>query len=309
MSELQGKQGAGKTAEPLLNFEEIDRYKNLLLFAKSQVEGYFSGKHRSPYFGSNVEFADYKEYTLGEDTAHIDWRVYGRTKKLFLKQYEEETDMVAYLFVDASASMLFRGKGREPKYKQAAKIAAVLAYLMIRQSDKVSLALFAEKLEEFFPPSGTKRHLYTLLSVLEKIKPASTTAIAQALEEATTVLKKRGSIIVISDFLGDLERLFDVLGQFVHRKYEILLFHVVAPEELDLPSGEIARFIDMETGAHIEVEPEEIRRTYRTNMQRRIDEIRERANSNRMRHTLIETQNPYLTAIEAWLGHREQKRR
>jgi uncharacterized protein (DUF58 family) len=296
--------GLHEGASALLNPAELERFGDLLLFAQSKVEGYFSGKHRSPYYGSNAEFADYQEYTAGEDIAHMDWRVYGRTKKLFLRKYEEETDMAVYLIVDASHSMRYLGAGQEQKFARAGKIAAALAYLMIHQGDKVSLSLFAQKLTKFLPPGGTRRHLYNLVRELEAVKPQSSTGLDQALQECASVFRKRGRIVILSDFFGDLDRFFDALAQFIHRKYEVLLLQVLDPDELDLPKVDIARFVDMETGETVEVEPDEIRRGYRENMTRLTENIAAQADSRRVQYSLVETNEPYLSAIEAYLGFR-----
>src|SRR5512139_3072815 len=148
----------------LLTPAELDRFKNLLVFARSTVEGYFTGKHKSPYRGSSVEFADYKEYVPGDEVKRVDWRVFGRTRRLFVRQFEEETDMVIYLVVDISASMNYAGTGRQSNYLLAGKIAAALAYLVIRQGAKAALALFAETIRQFLPPGGTRRHLHRLVT-------------------------------------------------------------------------------------------------------------------------------------------------
>ena len=290
----------------LLNPAEIERFSNLFLFARSKVEGYFSGRHRSPYYGSNVEFADYKEYTAGEDIAHMDWRVYGRTKKLFLRKYEEETDMVVYLLVDTSASMMYRGAGVETKFTQAAKIAAALSYLMIHQGDKASLTLFSQSVAQFIPPAGTRRHLFNLLRELEGVRPTGKTGIDQALNDCANVFRKRGRLVILSDFLGDQEKVFDALAQFVHRKYEVLLLQLLDPDELSLPDVGLARFVDMETGETVEVEPAEIRRGYRENMARLTDGIATRADRQRIQYARVDTSEPYLNAIEAYLGFRSK---
>ena len=289
---------------PLLNPAEIERFGNLLLFARTTVEGYFSGRHRSPYHGSNVEFADYKEYTAGEDIAHMDWRVYGRTKKLFLRKYQEETDMAVYLLVDTSASMTYVGAGAEPKFTRAAKIAAALAYLMIQQGDKASLTLFAGKVAQHLPPAGTRRHLYHLLRELGAVRPAGPTGIDRALRDCASVFRQRGRLVILSDFLGDLDKVFDALAQFVHRKYEVLLLQVLDPDELSLPDVGIARFLDMETGETVEAEPAEIRRGYRENMARLIDDVATRADRQRIQYARVDTSEPYLSAIEAYVGFR-----
>jgi uncharacterized protein (DUF58 family) len=288
----------------LLTLAELDRFKNLLVFARSTVEGYFTGKHRSPYRGSSVEFADYKDYVPGDELNRIDWRAYGRTRRLFVRQYEAETDMVIYLLVDVSASMNYAGQQRQSKYILAAKVAAALSYLMIHQGDKAALGLFGETLNQFHPPGGTRRHLHSLITSLERVKPADGTGLAQALHEAGPLFKKRGRLVILSDFWTDPDALFDALGQFLHRRFEILLLHVMDPDELNLPAANTARFRDMETQEEIEVEPEEIRRAYRQTVDERIQLISGEANNRRVSHSLVNTQHPYLDAIEAYLGFR-----
>ncbi|WP_150107189.1 DUF58 domain-containing protein [Pedosphaera parvula] len=288
----------------LLNTEELERFKNLLVFAKSTVEGYYVGKHKSPFRGASAEFADYKEYVAGDDIAHLDWRAYGRTRRLYVRQFEEETDMVVYLLVDTSASMRYAGEKRQPKFYLAAKVAAALTYLMLKQGDKASLTLFSNKVNQFIPPGGTRRHLHRIVTELERVRPAATTGVTQALNECAGIFKKRGRLVVISDFLDDNRNLFEALGQFLHRKFEILLLHVVDPDELHLPSFTVAKFVDMETSEEVQVDPEEIRASYRENMKGTIDALAREADLRQINHTLLDTTNPYLAAIEAYLGFR-----
>src|ERR1022692_57625 len=187
----------------LLSPAELERFGNLLVFARSTVEGYFAGKHKSPHRGSSVEFTDYREYIPGDDPKRIDWRAYGRSRRLFVRQYEAETDMVIYLLVDVSGSMNYAGDDRESKYVLAAKIAAALSYLMIHQGDKAALGLFAERLKRFLPAGGTRRHLHNLVNELEVVEPAFGTGIAEALSECDLLFKKRGRLVVLSDFWDD----------------------------------------------------------------------------------------------------------
>jgi uncharacterized protein (DUF58 family) len=291
---------------PLLTPEELERFKNLLVFARATVEGYFVGKHKSPFRGSSVEFADYKEYVPGDEVNRIDWRAYGRTRRLFVRQYEAETDMVVYLLVDVSASMSYAGTGRQSKYLFAAKIAAALAYLMVHQGDKAALVTFADSLKRVLAPGGTRRHLHNLVTELEGVQPDAGTGIAQALSECNPVFKKRGRIVLLSDFWDDADECFAALGQFLHRRFEILLLHLVHPDELDLPAVAAARFEDMETREQIQVEPEEIRAAYQQTMRARIDHIARQAHNRRISHALVNTAHPYLDAIEAYLGFRSK---
>lgn len=288
----------------ILTPAELERFKNLLVFARSTVEGFFTGKHKSPYRGSSVEFADYKEYVPGDELKRVDWRVYGRSRRLFVRQYEEETDMVVYLLVDVSASMSYAGTGRPSKYLLAAKIAAALAYLMLHQGDKAALVLFAETVTQFLPPGGTRRHLHQLVTELERVEPASTTGLARALSECNPLFKKRGRIVLLSDFLTDPTEFFEALGQFLYRKFEILLLHVVDPDELHLPAVSAAKFEDLETREQVEIEPEEIRASYRALFRQRVDELAREANERQVSHALVNTQQPYLDALEAYLGFR-----
>jgi uncharacterized protein (DUF58 family) len=296
----------GTTPPPplLLNLQELERFENLLVFAKATVEGYFAGRHKSPYRGSAAEFADYKEYVAGDDLARLDWRVYGRTRRLYLRQFEEETDMVAYLMLDISGSMRYAGSGRPSKFTLAARTAAALAYLMMAQGDKAALVLFGQKVTQFLPPGGTRRHLHRIVTELECVRPARTTGMAAAVQECNALFKKRGRIVILSDFLDDTAQLFDALAQFVHRKFEILLLHVIDPDELQLPTVSAAKFTDMETGEQVQVDASDIRENYRARMRQTIDELAREADRRQIQHRLVDTRRPYLDAIEAYLGFR-----
>lgn len=288
----------------LLNPAELERFSDLLVFARATVEGYFAGKHKSPFRGSSVEFADYKEYIPGDDPKRIDWRAYGRSRRLFVRQFEAETDMSVYLLVDISASMNYAGANAQSKYLLAARIAAALAYLMIHQGDKVALVLFAEKLKQFLPPGGTRRHLHHIVRELEAVRPAFGTGTSTALSECDPLFKRRGKLVVLSDFWDDTEQTFEALSRFLHRKFEILLLHVAHPHEMDLPDVAMARFHDMETHEEIEVEPEEIRAAYREATRKRSAALAREANSRGITYALVDSTRPYLDAIEAYLGFR-----
>jgi uncharacterized protein (DUF58 family) len=289
---------------PLLSPAELERFGNLLVFARSAVEGYFAGKHKSPHRGASVEFADYKEYVPGDDVKRIEWRAYGRSRRLFIRQYEAETDMVIYLLVDVSASMSYSGTDPQSKYILAAKIAAALSYLMIQQGDKVALVLFAEKIKRFLAPGGTRGHLHNLVAELESITIASTTGLANALVECNSLFKKRGRLIVLSDFWDEPERTFEALSRFLHRKFEILLLQIMNPHELDLHRVHAACFHDMETHESVEVEPEEIRAAYRESARQWVDKLAREAHHRGMSHALVKANRPYIDAIEAYLGFR-----
>jgi uncharacterized protein (DUF58 family) len=290
---------------PLLSIEELERFKNLLLFAQATVDGFFTGKHRSSHAGGSAEFRDYKSYVRGDPVEHIDWRAYGRTRRLFIRRHEDETDMVAYLLVDASGSMRYAGARRFSKFQHAARVAAALAYLMLKQGDKTALGLFGEKLKSYIPPGGTRRHLREILSTLESARPSAKTGLAAALREAASVFRKRGRLILLSDFLvKDQAEIFDALSEFKHRNFGILLLQVFDPDELDLPAHSVAKYVDMETAEEIEVDAEELRADYRKQVRDAIDALAREADARQIEYKLVNTGEPYTAAIEAYIGFR-----
>jgi uncharacterized protein (DUF58 family) len=288
----------------LLSPDELDRFKNLLLFAQATVDGFFAGRHRSPHPGSSAEFRDYKDYVAGDGIDRIDWRAYGRTRRLFVRRYEDETDMVAYLLVDTSGSMRYRGGERSPKFHHAARIAASLAYLMSKQGDKTALGLFADGLKTWLQPGGTRRHLHEMVTALEGVQPGRLTDLPAALRQAAEVCRKRGRLVVLSDFLTPPEPLFEALAQFQHRGFRILLLQVLDPDEIELPAHRVARYVDMETAEEVEVDAEDLRALYRKTMRTTLDAFASEADARGIEHQSISTAESYTRALEAYLGFR-----
>ncbi|HEX2746624.1 MAG TPA: DUF58 domain-containing protein, partial [Verrucomicrobiales bacterium] len=212
----------------VLKAADLEPLKNLLLFAQSVVEGWFAGKHRSLDFGSNAEFVEHKAYVPGDPVAHLDWKVFARSRRLVVRKHREEKQMSANLVVDVSGSMAYKAPGREGKHLRAAKIAAALAYLMQKQGDQFSLSLFNDTLVKHIPAGGTRRHLFDCLAALEDRLDLNRglTGAHSVLDLCVPLFKRRGSIIFISDFFTDLDRFFDAIAQFQHRRFDILLLHV-----------------------------------------------------------------------------------
>jgi uncharacterized protein (DUF58 family) len=291
-----------------LNPAELARFENLMVFARTIVEGWFAGRHKSPHFGFSAEFVEHKPYTMGDDIAHIDWRVYARTKKLYTRKYLEETDMTVHLLVDASPSMDFTGPQRERKFSRVSRIAAALAFLMIRQGDKASISLFADGIIDQVPAGGTRRHIHRLLQSLER-PPTSglRTDIPRALQQAGAQMRRRARIVILSDFFGtDVEAMFDALGSFLHRGFEVMILQVLDPDEMNLPAVNVARFRDMETQQEIQVEPEEIRAAYQREITAFTEGLRQHSMRRRITYERVSTQAPYLEAIEAYMGFRRK---
>ncbi len=239
----------------------------------------------------------------------IDWKVYARNKHLVIRKHREEKNMTSYIVVDVSGSMAYQAGKRESKQTRAAKIAAALTYLMSKQGDESALTLFNEKIVDHIPSGSTRRHLYDVVTTLERslVKPTGNTEAHSALDLCIPLFKRRGSVVVISDFFTDLDKLFDSLAQFQHRRYQVLLLHVSDPDERFLPDVPLARFVDMESRDSIQVAPDEIRKAYRAEMEAMSEQIESEALRRGIDYQLLPTEDPYKDAIEAWLGLRGKR--
>lgn len=296
-------------AATLLDQEEMERFRNLVIFAKTLVESRFQGRHRSPDLGGGGEFAEYLAYEPGRPVEDIDWRVFARSKRLVIRRFREETDMDVHLLVDASGSMAYRGGKREVKGLRGARIAAGLAYLMMRQGDKASLTLFADRVLDHSPSGGTRRHLMALLRSL--VQPAyqatGKTDVPGVISEAARLIRRKGRMVILSDFLGtEPGEVFAALAPFIHKGFEVLLMQLTDPDEMSLPDAPLARFVDMETEEMVEVEPSEIRAGYEARMRERVAEFARGAARNRVDYISLDTADPYREAVEAYLGFRER---
>lgn len=267
--------------------EDIHRLANFEFAPRAVVEGYFAGRHVSHARGSSVEFRDYRQYVPGDDLALIDWRVYGRTDRFYLRTYEHETSLDCHLFLDSSASM---GFGRQPtKLEYASFFTACLAYLVIRGGDRVSLQIFDRRIRHFLPPGGTHRHLNALLNLLERNEPGEETSLAASLRIAFPLLKRRGILVVVSDFFDDPAAIFEAFAPYLHRGFKIYLFHVLAPAEMELAEQGLVAYRDLETGQRITAHAADVRNGYRQAMRRHIHVLREWATRRAIDYTVAPT--------------------
>lgn len=291
---------AGRFLRP----QDLHQYRNLLFAAKMVVEGFYAGKHRSPYHDFSAEFADYRPYVPGDDVRAVDWKAVARTDRIYVKLFRKETDMSAYILVDKSASMGFQGEQGVSKYEYCAYLTAAISYLMLQQGDKPGLSLCDEGLRSFLPPRGTFAHLQSLMHGLERTVPYGHTHVANALRTLFPLAKRRGLLIVLSDFLEDPTALFHVLGMFLYRKFSVLLFHVLTEEELYLPGTGAARFTDPEGPGVLSVEPAAIRTAYQAELQTHLDAMSTGAKARRIRYELLTTSTPYYKALSVYLTTR-----
>lgn len=276
--------------------EDIRRLASYEFAPKALVEGYLSGRHCSTTRGTSTEFRDYRQYAPGDDPRLVDWKVYARTDRHYLRTFVHETNLDCHVFLDSSASM---GFGRNPtKLEYASFFAAALCYLVTRHTDRVSLQLFDERIRQFVPPGGTKRHLHHLMHLLEANRPGSKTSLAESLRRAFPLLRNKGSLVVISDFFDDVSDIFAALGLYLHRGFQIYLFHILTPEELDLPDRGLLSFLDLEDGRRLIAHTSELRRHYQQAMAEHIRALRELAVRRRVSYSVARTDTHYFALFD-----------
>ena len=237
--------------------------EGLGLQARLVVEGYVAGMHKSPYHGFSVEFAQHREYAPGDDVRHIDWKVWSKTDKYYLKQYEEETNLLTYLLLDASASMGYASEGNVSKLQYAQYIAAALSFLVLQQQDSVGLTVFDERVRRQLRPSGQPSHLKELIRMMDGESADRRTRIGPVLHEMAERIGRRGIVVLISDLLdAEPPELMSALKHFRHRGHEVVLFHVLDPAEVEFPFRQITKFLGLEVPEELLTDPSALRRGY-----------------------------------------------
>jgi uncharacterized protein (DUF58 family) len=240
----------------------IARLGSMELKARTVVEGFLSGLHRSPYKGFSVEFAEYRQYLPGDDLSTLDWKVYARSDRHYVKKYEEETNLECHLLLDVSASMSYRGSAPMSKLEYGSVLAASLAFLMNRQRDATGLIAFDERIVFRLPASARSGHLHALLLGLEQLKVGTRSNVARPLHQLAEALVKRSLVVVISDLLDDPESAIEGLRHLKFRGTDVVVFQVLDPHELTFPFSGASRFHDMESADEITTDPESVRAEY-----------------------------------------------
>lgn len=285
----------------------VAKLSTMLLKARFVVEGFIAGLHQSPYKGFSLEFAQHREYSPGDETRHIDWKVYGRKDKYFVKQYQEETNLKGYILLDRSASMGYRSKGIT-KLQYGSYLAASLAFLMLRQQDSVGLATFDERIKKYIPPRQSKGHLSLILKELEKLVPSSQTGINRSLRELGQYTKRRGLIILISDLLDEQEKVLNALKYFRFKKHEVIVFHLLDPAELELPFTNVLWLEDMENKKRVLTHPEIIREKYKNVIKEFVETYKLSCLRSDIDYCLMDTKTPLDFALGAYLARRKMLR-
>lgn len=284
----------------------VAKLSNMELIARLVVEGFITGLHKSPYHGFSVEFAEHRQYMAGDEIRHIDWKIYGRTDRYYIKQFEEETNLKAYIVLDGSGSMAYASEGRLSKLEYASYVAAALAHLLVQQRDAVGFVQYDEALRTYMPPHATRSYLREILRALHAVKAGNRTSTSATLHEVAERIKRRGLVILLSDLFDDPKQVMTALKHFRHRKNEVIVMQVLDPLERSFAFDRDAVFRDLETGEKITTQPWHIQQSYREEMRRFLDFYKRDCRQNNIDYILLDTATPFDVALFEFL-HKRQK--
>lgn len=273
--------------------------------ARLVVEGFIAGLHRSPYHGFSVEFAEHRQYMPGDSLRNIDWKVYGKTDRYFVKEFEEETNLKAYLLLDVSGSMGYSSNGIN-KLEYSSYLCAALSYLMLKQRDSVGLVIFDQKIKKYIPPKSTLSHLHNLLRELDKLSPSEPTNISSALHQMAERIKRRGLIILLSDLFEQPEEIISGLKHFRHKKHEVIVFHILDPKERSFAFEDEAVFKDLETNEEIMTSPWQIRKEYQDRLKELLNRYTLECRESLIDYVLLDTSVPFDRALFSYLNKRQR---
>ncbi|MFZ5831319.1 MAG: DUF58 domain-containing protein [Planctomycetota bacterium] len=295
-----------QTGYRFLEPQALARVKNLSVVARGVVEGFISGLHASPYKGFSVEFAEHREYSAGDDPRHLDYRMLARTDRLYIKQYEEETNMRVQILLDTSGSMGYKYSTGITKLEYASYLTAILSYLMTRQQDSVGLTSFDTEIRLDMPARSSPRHFSEMMHQVEAIKPGGETGIADTLHRLANRFKKRCLIVIISDLYDDPEEVIRALHHFRHRHHELVVFQVLDQAEIEFPFRDLISFHDMETDERIQVDPVYVRDAYMEQIKLFIDNYRRACAETQIDYVLTDTTVPYDFMLARYLAKRNR---
>lgn len=284
----------------------IAQLQNIELKARLVVEGFITGLHKSPYHGFSVEFAEHRQYRTGDEIRHLDWKVFGRTNKFYIKQFEEETNLRSMIAIDSSASMKFASKGNISKFEYACYLAGALAYMLINQRDAVGMALYDTEIRTYFRPSSRLSYIHQILKALDSTTPANETGTSKALDILAEKIKRRGLVCIISDFFDDYNSVINALNHFRHNKHDVIAMQILDPREVDFKFGHSATFKDMETGEEMISQPFQIQKIYAGAVSEFNKKLKKACLNNNIDYHLITTDQTFDKALREYLTKRNR---
>jgi len=291
-----------------LDPETLMRMGRLNFVARTVVEGFISGLHRSPHHGFSVEFSEHRPYAPGDELRHVDWVAFAKTDRYYVKQYEQETNLRCTIVLDCSGSMKYSSGRGLTKLEYGSFLAATLAYLMTRQQDVVGLAAFDSRIRLHIPPGGSPAHVNEMCRRLEHLGGGEATRCAGPLHDLAERIKRRGLIILISDLYDDEDEVIRALRHFRHKKHGLILFHVLDAAELEFPFTKLTEFEDLETHETYQVDPKAVREAYLGEMRAFIDRYKKACSDSDIEYVLADTSVPYGFLLQSYLARRERMR-
>jgi uncharacterized protein (DUF58 family) len=284
----------------------LERIKRLDLRARLVVEGFITGQHRSPYNGFAIEFAGHREYAFGDDLKHIDWKVWSKTDRLYIKEYEEETNLKCTIILDCSTSMRYGEAEGWSKFDYGATAAASLAYMLQKQMDSVGLVTFSNKIEKNLKASSHPSHLKLMMHELQQTAPAEKTDISDVYLQLASQIKSRGLVVLISDLFMEPETLQETLRQFRLRHHEVIVLHVMHDHELDFPFEDMTLFRGLEMDAQLHAEPRALRQAYLDEVNEFMAKVKKICASNGVDHLTVNTSRPLDATLASYLTFRQK---
>ena len=293
-----------ETETNYLDPKVLNKVGKLELRARHVVEGFVTGMHRSPYRGFSVEFAQHREYVAGDDTRYLDWKIYGKSDRFYIKEFEEETNLRLHLFVDQSESMRYGHEGGMTKFDYAATAAASLAFLVQQQSDAVGLELFDESVVRTVPPSNTRATLSNIVKNLQEAAPKQKTKVGSVLRELAGAIRKRGMIIIFSDLFDDVDAVLKGLHDLAQRGHDVVVFHVLDRDEVEFPFERMTLFQGLEQMPELLVEPRALKEAYLAEIGAFQDRIRKGCLGQRIDYVRVVDSMPLDVVLTSYLTAR-----
>lgn len=287
-----------------LNPSIVSKLNSLELKARLVVEGFMVGLHKSPYHGFSVEFTEHRPYMQGDSLKDIDWKVYGKTERFFIKQYEEETNLKSYILLDSSKSMKYASGKNISKLEYGVTLVAALSYLMVKQKDAVGLTVYSDEIKSYFPPKSTKTYLQEILKNLSSIAASDRTNTASCLNSIAEKIKRRGLVIIVSDLFDDVSSILSALKHFRYQKNEVIVFQLLDPMERSFAFGADAVIKDLETEEEMTTRPYQIQKAYQQSMKDFVDTIKKECLNSNIEYNLIDTSTPFDKALFSYIQKR-----
>ena len=293
----------------VLTSQDIGKFANLQVLARQVVEGFCTGLHRSPHKGFSVEFKEHRSYVPGDDIRSIDWKLFGKTDRLYIREYEEETNLRCTILLDSSGSMAYTGSRSNSvsKHDYAVRTAAALTYLMLNQQDSVGLVTFNDTVQRYIPPRARPRHLQTIIDELKKQKPERETELGDVFQKMVAKIQRRGMLIIVSDLFSDVDQLMKSLAHFRHANHDIIIFQIWDPDELDFPFRQWTQFASLEASANRHLlDPAQVRRAYLEKLEVFREQLAKGCSRHRISLVPMTTDQPYADALAAFLALRRK---